>query len=205
MKQNIRANLRLMNTKSENKNEEFSFTKNKTNFDNYQNFSSMKQNVSNSLIANSHSFEEENVKIQKEAKELIHKTRKMMENLDMDKLKMNKAKSNNLNESILCNSTRSLKDRSHSRKKKFANSFEKFERECHTQIVDNEVHMKNHINLNLKNMNNRLMEKTKIIKNLERELREKNANISKLQEKLEQKNEEILRLNEALIVNYYNL
>jgi len=52
--------------------------------------------------------------------------------------------------------------------------------------------------ININSINQRLLEKIKIIKNLEKELKEKNNTIQKLNSKLDKQKEEIIKLNEKL-------
>lgn len=117
---------------------------------------------------NSEIFGLENYKMQKEAKDLIEKTKKVMKNLDQIKsIPHNEDK--NLNIDIL--KQRELKVFP-------GRFFFKLEKK----------------NLQM-NINDRLLEKIKIIKNYEKELKEKNNLIDKLQLKIDKLSEEIKKSN----------
>lgn len=49
-------------------------------------------------------------------------------------------------------------------------------------------------------MNNKLLEKIKLIKNLEKDLKEKNTNIEKMQIKIDKQRDEIKKITEKLNV-----
>jgi hypothetical protein len=152
----------------------------------------------NQLPYSSQNIEEENNRIQSEAKNLIAKTRKIMENLDMNKLPKE-----DFSRSLRVTRSRSKsKDaKSHSRESNFSFSpFKTIEEVGHIISESPTIAFKNHMNINLTDINNRLLEKTKTIKYLEKELKDRNSLINKLHEKLDKKNEEIANLNDALAV-----
>ena len=66
--------------------------------------------------------------------------------------------------------------------------------------LDNEISLKNHININIDVMTQKIVSYSKKIKEMEKELKEKNSQIKKLHEKVDKKNEEINKLNEIIIV-----
>jgi hypothetical protein len=171
-------------------------------------------------------IEEENTKIKREAKDLIAKTKKMIEQLDMDKIG---GKQNNNNNSSIKNTRQPHTERSHSPVDKLDKqnlsmsslnkhaigmdrslSKDKSNTHAHnislmgygsgTNLQDDEIFLKNHLNFNIKTMTQRLLEKSKQVKTLEKELKEKTSQLDKMHEKLEKKNEEITKLNEALTV-----
>jgi hypothetical protein len=55
---------------------------------------------------------------------------------------------------------------------------------------------------NMNNLNERLLEKIKIIKNYEKEIKDKNILMEKLQIKVDKQQAEIKKLKEKLIVNF---
>lgn len=155
--------------------------------DTYQNKEDFSFNeYGSSYNENGNEYEDENNKIKKEAKDLIAKTRKMMENLDLDKIKL----SDKSNKSPRLNSPSNL---SQSLRNSTSPLIQKS-----SQSMDEEITLKNHLNLNLNTLNQRLIEKTKLIKSMDKEVKEKNSIIEKLHQKIEKKNEEISKLNEIL-------
>lgn len=151
---------------------------------------------------NSGQLDQESSKIQADAKELIERTRRMMENLDMDKLKEQSAgkQSQRKKQTRPRSPTRrdkaqhlSLSSRSHIKSMSPSSRV----RHC----TDDDILLRNHLTLNVGNINQSLLDKTKQIKALEKELKEKSNLIGRLHEKANKKNEEIARLNELLAVN----
>lgn len=72
-------------------------------------------------------------------------------------------------------------------------------RSCYSNL-ENEILLKNHLNLNIENMTHKIVGYARKIKDFEKELKEKNNIIKKLHEKIDKKNEEIVKLNELLSV-----
>jgi chromosome segregation ATPase len=132
-------------------------------------------------------FEKENYKIQKEAKELIAKTRKMMEDLDLDKLKCNSTIISGNFETAPNNPPKSKNNR-----------YSLSPNANRSYICDGYTNNNTNSN-NIKNLQQKILEKSKDIKNLERQLKEKNSIIENLHLKVEKKNDEISKLNEVLM------
>lgn len=124
-------------------------------------------------LLHSLNLEEENKKIKNEAKNLIEKTRKVIEDLELNKIKSPSFKPK---VSFYSTNSRSLSPQN-----------------IHVHLPENPTE-------NITLITTKLLEKTKLIKGLERDLKDKNALIEQLHSKLDKKNQEISRLNESLIV-----
>ena len=66
----------------------------------------------------------------------------------------------------------------------FSKSYSQYNRNA-----EDEINLKNHLNLNLNSVSQRLIEKTKYIKSIEKELKDKTAVIDSLHKKVEKKKE----------------
>jgi chromosome segregation ATPase len=154
---------------------------------------------------NSENFEFDNLKIQKEAIELIAKTKKIMENLDTEgKLNFIDNKNYSIQGRQLNGPNISPSLKSSRAKKKSSSPPIKSLNKTYTQIhvanqnLDDENYLKSYNNSNMNSLQQRLLEKIKESKSLEKELKDKNSLIDKLHVKLDRKNDELTKLNEVL-------
>jgi hypothetical protein len=163
-------------------------------------------------------FETQNLKIQEEAKQLIMKTKKIIENLDSN-VKLNLTEVKNTmpvlskefdkeikeNKEVINSSFESFRQvrSSKSPKTKKEKSHSIINRsytdiKSSNKILEDEVIFKTYNNISTSSIQQRLLEKVKECKVYERELKDKNSLIQKLHIKLDRKNEEITKLNEVL-------
>lgn len=217
---NMRAKLRQrVSFKDENNNkqdqEEFSFKSNNQNLENK--ISELK--LENSKRDNSVLYEEENLRIQNETKDLIRKTKKMMENLDLVKLKtgiktgsksVSKEKahnSNNLSMSFDNKMKRSFNEEmyySNEAKKKtdFYSSQRNYNLTNYSQHALNLNSNSNYLNnSHSNNLSNEILLKNHkgiSIEHMTQELVENKKKIQKLEKELKDKNNLIKKLNEKI-------
>lgn len=169
-------------------------------------------------IKDSENFETQNLKIQEEAKHLIMKTKKIIENLDLN-VKLNLTEVKNTMPVLSKDFDKEIKEN----KEVINSSFESFrpvrsskspktkKEKSHSvinrsytdikssnKILEDEVIFKSYNNISTSSIQQRLLEKVKECKVYERELKDKNSLIQKLHIKLDRKNEEITKLNEVL-------
>lgn len=159
--------------------------------------------LQNSIRDNSGLYKEENLRIQSEAKELIKKTRNMMENLDMNKVKSFSKSPTHKKFSVSFDSwNKKILEEENIENNKKKNFLNNSLRSCSNKDnnLENEIYMKNHLSVNIDNMTKKIINLTKINKNMEKELKDKNALIKKLNEKLDKKSEEIWKLNDLVSV-----
>ncbi len=149
---------------------------------------------------NNQDLEHENIKIQNEAKELIEKTRRMMETIDAHKFNSDL---NTINKPPFT----SISNPSATARSKFSDYFEEkpfdYTKIAKIEKEDNKSKIKSFnldCNTNLNLLNQRLLEKIKIIKNLEKEIKDKNNFIEKLNSKIDKQHDEIKKLNDKLNV-----
>ena len=137
-----------------------------------------------------------------------------MENLNLDKIS---TKITNSNYPLsLCSNSKSKPKSPHKKTSDFNSSQNNFHKtsikipELQTSQnsynnninnnLENEISLKNHININIDAMTQKIVSYSKKIKEMEKELKEKNNIIKKLHEKVDKKNEEINKLNEIIVV-----
>ncbi len=156
------------------------------------------ENVDNDIIFNPHKSENKNfyceVNIKKEAKELIAKTRNLMEHLEINKLKESNIQKLSQYEGYNYATIHKNKDK----KKRYHSSSPIRPDSEKTAIEDNYKHKLE------TNMLKRLLEKSKECKILEKSLKEKINLIDKLHNKLEKKNEIISKLKDDLQIERRN-
>jgi hypothetical protein len=156
-------------------------TKNKTFEENKNDLTNSQYNYNDRDNNKSLNYEEENLKLQNEAKHLISKTKRIMEDMGT---------SNYLSLS------RSKSPKSPRLRASIGSPNSSFDEKTFVQSCS-------HRNASLDLlMSQRLIDKSKRVKELEKELKEKNYLIEKLQAKLEGKTTEVIRLNECLMVIY---
>jgi hypothetical protein len=155
-------------------------------------------------------LETQNLKIQKEAKELILKTKKIIENLGSEgKLNLTEIKNTmpvlnkELDKEINNSSFESFRLVRKSKSPKTTKAKSHINRsytdiKSSNQNIEDEFFFKTYNNINTNSIQQRLLEKVKECKVYEREVKEKNSLIEKLHIKLDRKNEEITKLNEVL-------
>ena len=142
--------------------------------------------------------QEENFILQHEAKDLIDKTRRMMENLDVHKFNDYELKRNLTSVDKSFNKNIPSDDYIEEKPSDYKKIIK----------VDNSPTNQNNFSFNNTNsnvLNQKLLDKIKHIKILEKEIKEKNLTIDKLNSKLDKQTEEIKKLNDKLNVNRYFL
>jgi hypothetical protein len=132
----------------------------------------------NRAASSSEQFEIENKKTQSDAKDLIFKTKRIIEDMDGHKYK-----SPSRSKSPLMNNTRSMSPMN--------SSFE-----GDKTLIQSCSHRSPGIDIL---MSQRIVDHSKRIKELEREIKQKNLLIEKLQAKLDGRDQEVNRLNECLM------
>ena len=142
--------------------------------------------------------QEENFYLQHDAKDLIEKTRRMMENLDVQRFNDYELKRNLTSVDKSFNKNITSDDYIEERPSDFKKIM-KFDNSSNTQNIFS------FSNTNSNVLNQKLLEKIKHIKLLEKEIKEKNLTIDKLNSKLDKQTEDIKKLNEKLNVNRYFL
>jgi len=142
--------------------------------------------------------QEENFYLQHDAKDLIEKTRRMMENLDVHKFNDYELKRNLTSVDKSFNKNITSDDYIEERPSDFKKIM-KLDNSSNTQNIFS------FSNTNSNVLNQKLLEKIKHIKLLEKEIKEKNLTIDKLNSKLDKQTEDIKKLNEKLNVYRYFL
>jgi len=191
--------------------DEFSFNSKNKNIE--QKISELK--LENSKRDNSLLYEEENLRIQNETKDLIKKTKSMMENLDMVKIKANKNASksvskektnaNNLSMSFDNRMKRSYNEEMHNNETKKKTDFYSSQRNYnltnYSQHVMNLNSNSNYMNNSHSNLGNEILlknHKNNSIEHMSQELLENKKKIQKLEKELKEKNNLIKKLNNKI-------